>query len=143
MVHAYCYCYCWKTLTNLDDPPGTPHTNSDSSSSPHSHVGLCNGPGSKEPSRRPPPSPTEAWRSRASNCPPARPHFIDARSAVLRGPLSSPEPSHPTASSPHLDSRRLLVFRLKRLDESPLAVLLLEELEDLSEELSDPSQPIP
>ena len=106
-------------------------------------VGFAMGQDPRSQVGDPPPSPTEARRSRASNHPPARPHSIDARSATLRGPPSSPEPSRPTASSPHLDSRRLLAFWLKRLYESPLKVPLLEELVDSSEELSEPSQPIP
>ena len=56
---------------------------------------------------------------------------------------SPPEPSHPTDFSPCLDSRRLPIFQLKRLDEPLPEVLLPVELEDLLEGLSDPSQPIP
>src|ERR1700753_1061802 len=56
LVHAYWYCYCWRTLANLDDLPRTPHMNSGVLSSPHSHVGLCDGPGSKEQRRRSPSS---------------------------------------------------------------------------------------
>ena len=36
------------------DPPDAPHTNSGTSSSPHSHDGLSDGPGPKEPRRRSP-----------------------------------------------------------------------------------------
>ena len=38
------------------DPPDAPHTNSGASSSPHSHDGLSDGPGPKEPRRQSPSS---------------------------------------------------------------------------------------
>ena len=40
-----------RTLADPDDPPRILHMNSGASSSPHSHVGLRDGPGSKEPRR--------------------------------------------------------------------------------------------
>ena len=45
-----------RTLVDSDDPPDAPHTNSGASSSPHSHDGLSDGPGPKEPRRRSPSS---------------------------------------------------------------------------------------
>ena len=43
-------------LADPDDPPAAPQENSGASSSPHSHDGLSDGPGPKEPRRRSPSS---------------------------------------------------------------------------------------
>ena len=45
-----------RTLADPDDSPAAPQENSRASSSPHSHDGLSDGPGSKEPRRRSPSS---------------------------------------------------------------------------------------
>ena len=45
-----------RTLADPDDPPAAPQENSGASSSPHSHDGLSDGPGPKEPRRRSPSS---------------------------------------------------------------------------------------
>ena len=106
-------------------------------------TGLAMGQDPRNREGDPPPHPTKEPTSRESSCLPVRHRSIDSRRAALRGPPSSPEPSRPTVSSPRSDSRRLPVFRLKRLDKSLPEDLLPEELDDSSEEYSDPSQPIP